>query len=100
VARNQAEAHVGIMADMMGSHFATTQDLANLRADISRDMLQLRSEIRQDMTSLRSEVSQDMIKIRAEMQNLEHRLTIKLGTIVAGSIGISATIMTLVIKLA
>jgi hypothetical protein len=77
VPRNQAEAHVEVLADMMVSHFATTQDLK----DLSRD---LRTEIKD---------------LEYQMQKLEHRLTIKLGAIVVSTIGIFGTIMTLVLKL-
>lgn len=95
VARNQAEAHVGIMADMMGSHFATTQDMKDLRVELTQDMEKLRTDLRQDFYK----VSQDLVAIHNKMDNLEYRLTIKLGGLLAGSIALAATVMTLIIKL-
>ncbi len=106
MARNQAEAHVGIMADMMGSHFATTQDMKDLRVELTQDMEKLRTDLRQDMAQLRSDlmqeiyqVNQDLVTIHNKMDNLEYRLTIKLGGLLAGSIALAATVMTLIIKL-
>jgi len=96
VVRKQAEAHVGIMTDMMASHFATSNDLKDLRNELSQDIKDLRNEISLDMKSFRH----DLNNMNQEMQKLEYRLTIKLGTIVGALLGVTATIVTLVIKLA
>jgi hypothetical protein len=88
VARKEAEAHVGLLADVMVSHFATTQDLKDLKIEMSMKMADLQHQI----SNFRQE-------IQKEMQSFEYRLTLKLGTIVCAMIGATATIMTLIIKL-
>ncbi len=96
VPRQQAEAHIGVFSDMMGSHFATTQDMKDLRIELAQEMKDLRIELTQKM----DKVDQEVGKLRLEIQNSETRLALKLGTIVAAAIGVAATVMTLVIKLA
>jgi len=100
VVRKQAEAHVGIMTDMMASHFATSNDLKDLRTEVSQDLKDLRNEVSQELKGFRQEFTQEIRDLRQEMQKLEYRLTIKLGTIVGALLGVTATIVTLVIKLA
>ena len=76
VARKQAEAHVEILADMMASHFATTQDLKDLEG----------------------RVSERFTDLRYEMRSLEYRLVIKLGLVMASMMGLSTAAMALLIK--
>ena len=61
--REQAEAHVQIMTEIVETSLATKQDLKDLKTDLESRMIQL-----------------------------EYRLTIKLGTIVSLAIGIAVTL--------
>jgi hypothetical protein len=61
VSRNQAEAHVQIIAEIVEGDLATKQDIQELR-----------SELRQDIQGLK-------IELTSEMAKLEHKLVIKLG---------------------
>lgn len=69
VPRDQAEAYVRVVADIVDNGLATKDDL-------SRQGVELRQEIR--------ELSKDL---RNEMKQLEYRMTIKLGTIVTVAFG-------------
>ena len=68
VVREQAEAHVRILADVIEGNLATKQDINELRNIDIRDL-------------------------RHEMRQLENRLVIKLGTIVTIAIAACATIV-------
>ena len=68
VAREQAEAHVRILADVIEGNLATKQDINELRNIDIRDL-------------------------RHEMRQLEYRLVIKLGTVVTLAIAAMATIV-------
>lgn len=96
VPRKQAEAHVGIMSDMMASHFVTSQDLKDLRFEMNSKFKDAHNEVE----SLRIEMQSEFRNVRQEMQNLEHRLTIKVGTMMATMLGLAVTIVTLLIKFA
>ena len=62
--REQAEAHVFIMTEIIETNLATKEDLKDLRTDLHNQMLQL-----------------------------EYRMTIKLGTVVTIAIATMATVM-------
>jgi len=63
VSREQAEAHIEIVSEMMDSNFATKQDLKDLAQEL-----------------------------RHELALLEQRLTIRLGTIVSVAIGVAVAL--------
>ncbi|MGE3263000.1 MAG: hypothetical protein AB7K68_14560 [Bacteriovoracia bacterium] len=68
VSREQAEAHVQIIAEIVEGGLATKQDIRDLR------------EI-------------DLKAIRDDMQKIEYRMTIKLGAFFVAGIAILASIM-------
>lgn len=74
LSREQAEAHIQIMTELIETNLSTKQDMKDLR---------------QDMKDLESSLRQDMKDLRQELIHLEHRLTIKLGTIVGAIIGLA-----------
>jgi len=74
VSREQAEAHVQILGEMMEKNFATRQDLKDLEHELN---------------SFRQEFKHDM-------RDLEQRMTIKLGTIVSIAIGVAVALAKLV----
>ena len=83
--RAQAETHIEIMTEIVETNLATKQDLKDLSVELKHEIKDLRSELRQDIQELRSEV-----------KSTEHRLIIKLGTIVTLAIGAAVTIARLV----
>ena len=78
------------------SEMATKEDLAVLRSEMAtkEDLAILRSEVtalRSEVTALRSEVAtlrSEMPVLRGEMRELEQRMTIRLGAMIAAAVGI------------
>ena len=120
----QAKRSVLVWTDFMDHHFATKndlvemalkneiamkelrsefkQDLAELRAEVKQDINDLRVELKQDINELRVElkedinlVKQDIHDLRLEVRKLGPDLTIKMGIMMATSIGIISTIISL-----
>ncbi|MBM3478237.1 MAG: DUF1640 domain-containing protein [Alphaproteobacteria bacterium] len=82
---------------------ATRHDLALLRAQMHGEMASLREELRGEMASLRGELRGEMASLRhdldglrrgtkAELAQLEMRMTIKLGTMMAGAVALAAAL--------
>ncbi len=70
LSREQAEAHIQILSEVMEDTLATKQDVKDLRNEL-RESQQLLSQ---------------------EMLQLEQRMTIKLGTIVSIAIGVAVAL--------
>jgi hypothetical protein len=75
--RNEAEASLKILIEVMNDNFATKSDLKEL-------------ELRMDH---RFQVQTQTLE--SKIQTIEYRLTIKLGTLMALSIGLTATLLQL-----
>jgi hypothetical protein len=80
VSRPQAEAQVQIIAEILEDDMATKDDVKGLKGDIQN--------LKNDFENLRSELKNDMTI-------LEHRLVIKLGTIVTIVTATATTIIKL-----
>lgn len=110
IPRNQAEAQVEIMSQIIDSNFATKQEVRGLSLAMSSDMSALKTELRNDMSSLRSELSSEMSALKAELKHdiaassAQLRLEIKEATLLYGKMlaatsGIIIAAMALLIKL-
>ncbi len=71
VSREHAEAQVQIIAEILEEDVATKSDINILKSDINN----LRVELENDISNLR-------VELKSDITLLEHRLVIKLGTIV------------------
>lgn len=78
VAREQAEAHVQIIAEIVEADLATKADIAELKNDL-----------RSSTQELRNELSSSFTKLQDEIIKAEYRVIFKLTTILI--IGISTT---------
>jgi len=87
--REQAEAHVEIMVEVVEDQLVTKEDFKNLRDVTKQDFRDLKVE----MDSRFDRVDQEFRAVRYEMQQLEQRLTIKLGGMLAAGIAILATLI-------
>jgi carbohydrate-selective porin OprB len=96
IPRNQAEAHIQIMTEIIETNLATKQDLADLRLSSGQEFKDLRTEMHQGFTEVRSEFQ----SLRSDLENKiiqsEYRMTIKLGTIVSIAIGVAVALTKLV----
>jgi hypothetical protein len=84
VTREQAEAHVQIISDILEGDLVTKQDLLNSENALKTDLVRLESNLNNSVQQLEH-----------KMLQMEYRMTIKLGSIV--TVGIAA--MTAVFKL-
>lgn len=109
----QAKRSVLVWTDFMDHHFATKNDLVELalkneiamkelRSEFKQDINDLRVELKQDINELRVELKQDITDVkqdihdlRLEVRKLGPDLTIKMGIMMATSIGIISTIISL-----
>ena len=74
---------------VLRSEMATKEEVAALRSEVTI----LRSEMatKEEVAALRSEVAalrSEMPILRGEMSELEHRMTIRLGVMIAAAVGI------------
>jgi gas vesicle protein len=109
----QAKRSVLVWTDFMDHHFATKNDLVELalknemamkelRSEFKQDLAELSAEVKQDINDLRVELKQDITDVkqdihdlRLEIRKLGPDLTIKMGIMMATSIGIISTIISL-----
>ncbi len=91
--RAQADALARNQAKLIDERLATKADLEQTRDGLELKIEQLRVELKRDIEQLRQEINSEFKLVRVEMASLEHRMTIKLGTLVVASVGIFATIM-------
>lgn len=85
VPREQAEAHVLIISEILEMNLASKQDLEGVKHEIGR----VKQELRQEIASVEQRLEQKIIQS-------EQRMTIKLGTIVSLSIGVAVTLAKIV----
>ena len=83
--RDQAEAHIQIMTEIMDTHFATKQDLKEALKEFESRMDVKFHNIDLRFSDLQNKIEQS-----------EQRMTIKLGTIVSIAIGIAVTLAKIV----
>ena len=80
ITREQAEAHVQIISEILEGDLATKQDIKNLETSIDR---------------LEHKMDTDVERLEHKMLQLEYRLTIKLGSIVTVVIAAATTVIKL-----
>jgi len=90
----QAKKSVQLWMDLMDQNFATKADFKehyfmtkNDLKDVQNEMKELRNELQTEMKDLKTE-------FKTDMKDLEHRLTVRLGVMLAGSIGIISALIT------
>ena len=99
VPREQAEAEVMVMTDIVHGDFATKQDLKDLAAATRQDvkdlgvelrgeMKDLGAELRGEMKDIKIELKADIFQLKTEIRSLEDRMTIKLGAMLVVGIGV------------
>jgi hypothetical protein len=84
-------------ADFKEHYFMTRSDMKDVESRLQADMKDLRSELQADMKDLRSELQADMkdmqFGLESKIHKLEQTLTVRLGIMMAASIGIVSTIV-------
>ena len=82
LSREQAEVHLRILTDVIEGEMATKYDLQKLT-----------SELKTEISAVRSELKADIQGLRAEMQQLESKMTIKLGLMQAASVAVLTAVI-------
>jgi DNA-binding transcriptional MerR regulator len=104
----QAKKSVQLWMDLMDQNFATKADFKEhyfmTKTDLSGvqgEMKELRTELQTEMKELRTELQTQMkqlvMKVQSDIKALEHTLTIRMGVMLAASIGLM-TALTNIIK--
>ncbi len=93
--RNQAETHIQILGDLIGEEMATKEDLkteiSGLRLEMRSEFKAVRAEMTSEFMAVRAEMASEFKTVRSEMTNLEHRLVIKLGGLMAAFMTVAVT---------
>ena len=80
----QAEAQTALLTDVIAGELATKHDIETVKLDIEN----VRAKLKRDIEALRADMKHDM-------KELELRLTIKLGAMLALAVGAVATLVKL-----
>lgn len=100
----QAKVSIQIWMDLMDQNFASKADFKEhylmTKSDLQKveyEMKELRTELQSDVKELRAELQSEVKDLRTELQSdlksLENKLTVRLGIMMAASIGIVSTIV-------
>jgi hypothetical protein len=106
---SQAAGAAAATAEAMGdlvAQLATKNDLAMLRQELNGAFAAFRQEVRAeiaaqrqeakgDAAALRHEVALDIAGMRRDVERLELRMTVKLGTMMAGAVALTAALVRL-----
>ena len=79
------------------------KDLQALRSDMAKDLQALRSDVAKDQQMLRSDVAKDLQILRSDlgkdMEVLRHSMTLRLGSMLAVSLGLVLSVMLTAMRL-
>jgi len=95
----QAETLAQAEAEFIEQNLTTKRDLKDLEIAVKRDVKELEVALKRDIEELRGGVRRDIEALRADlkrdMKELEYRMTIKLGAMLAVAVGAMATLVKL-----
>jgi hypothetical protein len=86
---------IDLRRDMADLRTEVKQDIAELRTELKQDIAELRTELKQDIAELRTELKQDIADVRHALTQVEYKLTLRMGTMLAASIAVLTAIQKL-----
>jgi len=91
------EADELVTKDFLRAELALTrselhEEMADFRGEMRGEMANLRGELRGEMVDLRGELRGEIASLRIDMASLENRLTVRLGSAIAATAALLATI--------
>jgi len=89
-----AAAAAGALAKVVGQ-LATRDDLAGQSVALGAEIAAVRHELRAEIAALRQETKAEIAGLRRDLAELELRMTIKLGTMMAGAVALTAALVRL-----
>lgn len=100
--KEQAQKSVKIWMEFMDNNFATKADLKELQYVVKFDLNEVEKELKSEIDRLEkkmdaefSKIDKELVLIRAQFPELENKLVIKLGSMMAASVAILATLITM-----
>ncbi len=87
-----AEQIVKVIHNVMTSNFATKHDLEKMELKASAEFDKLRSEMNERFVKVESEIQSIRSEIKSSFENLELKMTVKLGLMLVTSIGVMTTL--------
>ena len=84
----QATAIVSVFSDMRDAELATKSDLKELEHALKTDIAELRAEVNHEIGALRAEVNHEIGALRAEIKEMELRITMRLGGMIAVAVAL------------
>lgn len=95
--REQAETSIKILVDIMEDKLATKEDLKELAT--KHEFTEFKTVMKQDFTEFKADIHKDFTEFKSaiglQIANLESRLTIRMGTMLAASIAVLTAIQKL-----
>jgi gas vesicle protein len=98
----QAKKSVQVWMDLMDQNFATKTDFKehyfmtkNDLKDVQNDLKDVQNEMKNDLKGVQNEVKELKNEFKTDIKDLEHRLAVRLGIMLASSIGIISALITL-----
>jgi gas vesicle protein len=88
VSREQAEAHAELARDMVIAELATKADLGATSKDLQTEIKTVSSDLQAEIKAVRSDLQAEIKDVRADIRLLEQRMTIRLGAMLAATMGI------------
>ena len=90
------ELQVALRQDVQNLGVSSKQDLQDLRVEIQKDFQEFRITTKHDIQELRVEIQQMKSDVQHSIVQLESKLTIRMGTMLAASIAILTAIQKLI----
>ncbi|HSA81388.1 MAG TPA: hypothetical protein VLE23_11250 [Geminicoccaceae bacterium] len=102
----QAQDSAAALAETLGQDMLTRRDLgevsnalqtemSELAASLRAEMRELEARLRSEIADLRAEVREFEARLRSEIKESEHRMTIRLGAMMAAAIALVAALVKL-----
>ena len=95
----QARVLVATFAEGIGESLATKEDLGNtetaLRTDLENTKAALRTDMANAEAALRKDLENTATTLQGQMRELEQRMTVRLGAMIAAAMGIAVALIKL-----
>ena len=81
--------------DLASQNLALGSEIAAVRHELRAEIAALRQETKAEIAALRQETKAEIVGLRRDLAELELRMTIKLGTMMAGAVALTAALVRL-----
>ena len=101
ISREQAEAHVQIMAEIVEDEVATKQDIRETKQEIKETKQEIKSSadgMRQEIKSSTDGMRQEIEALKSKIDQMEDRLILRLIAILVPVTSLTIAIMTFIMK--